>query len=519
MAYILLLLVFLLLPSPILSQTRTDIDLPVTKKVMILNFNPIIESQGGRRLVDIEGWNDPALLEQQYINEIKTISGNLINYQIISRQDVDDIPQKLDGFDYTDDSYLNCWNNRSTCHSPDIADYFKIITDFDLCGKRNRGEIDEVWMWGGPYFGYAEWTYAGPSQYNNFASYWIGTSCTKLFPIMGFNYETTYDNMVHDLSHRTEGLMSYAYGGWKYGYNTPPVTNQPDTNWDRFTVRAVHAGYTSLTPGCGNTHLPHNSLSTAGAGIDYGVATYVNNTCNDFLNYPNLTSAAESLNCSAWGCSQIGYFRWWFGHIPRYTGFAPDGKLNNWWRYVVDYEEATLAETAPIGWQDAPNTSICTLQGWACDPNKPFQPLNVNFYEGSTFIGSTLANTPNDPGVTQTCNGSTNNRFNFSLPVNLRNGQSHQITAYALGIDAGGTENSVNPSLSGNPRTINCSTNATPGPSPTSSPIPTPSPTYTIADLKNLILNYLMPQSPSDYVPDAKVNMLDAGYVIRWIGP
>lgn len=48
-------------------------------------------------------------------------------------------------------------------------------------------------------------------------------------------------------------------------------------------------------------------------------------------------------------------------------------------------------------------------------------------------------------------------------------------------------------------------------------PSPSPSPTFTISQLKTLISNYLS-TSDSLYIPrDNKVNMLDAGYVIRWV--
>ncbi|MBN1351124.1 T9SS type A sorting domain-containing protein [candidate division KSB1 bacterium] len=41
--------------------------------------------------------------------------------------------------------------------------------------------------------------------------------------------------------------------------------------------------------------------------------------------------------------------RWWFRHLPRYTGIT-DGVLNNWWHYIVDYNGAVaLAEQLIAG--------------------------------------------------------------------------------------------------------------------------------------------------------------------------
>ena len=49
------------------------------------------------------------------------------------------------------------------------------------------------------------------------------------------------------------------------------------------------------------------------------------------------------------------------------------------------------------------------------------------------------------------------------------------------------------------------------------SPTPTPSPSYSIQDFKNLLLNYLT-SADGSYLPvDQKVNLLDGGYVIKWL--
>jgi hypothetical protein len=44
-----------------------------------------------------------------------------------------------------------------------------------------------------------------------------------------------------------------------------------------------------------------------------------------------------------------------------------------------------------------------------------------------------------------------------------------------------------------------------------------PSPSYTITDLKNLLLNFLG-VNDANYKPiEGKINMLDAGWVIKWL--
>ncbi|OGM62319.1 hypothetical protein A2961_02290 [Candidatus Woesebacteria bacterium RIFCSPLOWO2_01_FULL_39_21] len=46
---------------------------------------------------------------------------------------------------------------------------------------------------------------------------------------------------------------------------------------------------------------------------------------------------------------------------------------------------------------------------------------------------------------------------------------------------------------------------------------PTPTPTFSTLDLKLLLSRYLTNNSSSDYYQDGKVNILDGGYVIKWL--
>lgn len=81
---------------------------------------------------------------------------------------------------------------------------------------------------------------AGPNGYGLNSPPTVGSTCNRLLPIMGFNYERTYDLMMHSFGHRLESAMVQVYGGW-----------QPDesTAWNRFSLlnknMAGHAG-------CGN---------------------------------------------------------------------------------------------------------------------------------------------------------------------------------------------------------------------------------------------------------------------------
>jgi len=330
------------------SNTTT----PLTKKIQLIIFNPILESKGGQSLIQNFQWNDPETLTSQAITDIKTVSGGFITYIITEKLIVDAYPGKADGYVYTDDSYLACEANFTTCHQPDIMNYQKALSQFQSCEKRNSGVIDEVWFWGGPYFGFWESALAGPGAFWYNSPPILETSCTKLLPIMGFNFERGVDLMLEDFGHRTEATMTQVYGGWAANESTP---------WNKFTL------YDKVAPGkanCGNVHYAPNSI----ADYDWGNTTTVKSACDDWLAYPNLVGNYKDVNCQTWGCSGYQYKKWWLTHLPKTGGFTGN-KLNNWWHYIVDYENAILKVPSatstptpvPSGYPTPTATAVPTL--------------------------------------------------------------------------------------------------------------------------------------------------------------
>ena len=116
----------------------------------------------------------------------------------------------------------------------------------------------------------------------------------------------------------------------------------------------------------------------------------------------------------------------------------------------------------PVGFHDL---SDCTQTvGWTCDADDYNAALTVHFYEGATFLGSTVASVGREPGVAAACGGNANHGFTFTTPVGLKDGVAHSITAYAINIGTG----TGNPALGGSPRSITC---AAPTPTPTGAPV------------------------------------------------
>ena len=301
---------------------------PITKYVYVIVYDPLLSD--GQKLSQRVGWNDQATITQQTIDFFKQATNNRMNYVVTQTTIVTSgWPQLVDGFSYTEQEYLAVLAGQQPHHEPTGVDYNKIVTspELDVCGKLNRGEIDEVWIYNGPWFGFYESTLVGPG------AYWFNSppvggthNCNKLLPIMGPSPERTVNEAVHNFGHRTESTMAKVYGNWQ--------ENNTSHSWNRFAlVKAQSPNYSYS--GCGNTHYPPNGTSD----YDYTNPSGVLSNCDDFINYPNLSDplqVSQPVTCSVWGCKELNYYKYWFNHLPSFAGCGPDNVANDWWKYVVD---------------------------------------------------------------------------------------------------------------------------------------------------------------------------------------
>lgn len=404
-------LFFILLTVPLsLSLSRKQQTYPtsaestgsINKKIQLLIFNPTLPSHGGQRLIDYEHWNDPDKLTTQVIKDLQDTSNGLVNFTVADRQVIDSYNQLIDGFIYNEDTYLACLADSTKCHDPWQADYNKILTDYQSCEKLNSGQIDEVWLWGGPGFGYNESRLAGPGAFWYNSDPVTNTTCQKLLPIMGFSYERAVSEALEDFLHRIEAVMTRVYGdSWLQDENTP---------WDTFSL------YDKALPGharCGNTHNAPNSLS----GYDWGNERTVPSACDDWQLFPNLPNPPNyrKINCHEWGCGagiDAGYLykKWWLRHLPKNDG-SYNGKATNWWRYGFDFENTFGPNLPPISkFLASPMTGVTPLTvnftNLAIDPNGD----RMGFYWGFDDLGisydvnTSHTFTLSDPTVSQTFN-------------------------------------------------------------------------------------------------------------------
>lgn len=306
-------------------------------KVLVLNFDPVIEIRENKKLHDIGNWNSPRIMVQQTIDDFRECSKNYINFEIANWIDLDEFPLAKDGFMYDDEAYIKTldeakaarkdWWAYEKWQKPDgyLFDYDYYINKYNLPELIKNKKIDEVWIFAPPCDG----TGIYESQMVGKDAYFcnsppLSREDTKRFVIMGFNYERGADSMLESFGHRFESTMANIYGLPDY---KRPLENM--NKWERFTL------YDKVSPGnagCGNIHFAPNSNTE----YDWGNRRKVWTSYIDWLSYPSLTGDKLYADSSAWGGGDMRlHHKWWFKCIPKASGIDELGYLNNWWQYFA----------------------------------------------------------------------------------------------------------------------------------------------------------------------------------------
>jgi len=317
---------------------------PVTVKVAVVIQDPVIPGTGSKRMHEVFKtpgysfqWHDPRQLMKAYQDSLNSLSGGVVKYEIVKVYDDDLFFTRVKG----QKELLTLPDVVKLLSEPDWATFKKEGTKFDynafiehygFCEMRDKGKINEVWLWSFPYGGTWESTFAGQN------AFWLnsepveGTSCKDLLTIMGLNYEREMSFAMESYGHRIESVMRKVYGRWDH-------KAAQLNNWELFT------SYDKITPGkaqIGNIHFPPNGLKDYDWINKDTVMTYADR----WFDYPDLKAGRPKMvNCQEWNCTHLGYMSWWYSHIPKFEGINPaDGHLNNWWYYVVDYNAAMKKE-------------------------------------------------------------------------------------------------------------------------------------------------------------------------------
>lgn len=210
----------------------------VSPKIMLIEFRP--------DAIPVH-WGHAENLASDYIAAMRKVSRDTLIYQVVDTNKVNTYPILEGGRLYDNVTWSEAWKNdsiayRDSGHNYLFADYQLIIQEFDIFQKIKAQSIDEVWMFGAPYFGFYESRMVGKN------AFWcnapaIELNCRK-FVIMGFNYERSVKEMLHDFGHRSESILSRQFGsqpflqklysGQKFAFEN---TAEPKNEFEQFLKR------------------------------------------------------------------------------------------------------------------------------------------------------------------------------------------------------------------------------------------------------------------------------------------
>jgi hypothetical protein len=302
-------------------------------KVIVLIYDPVLESEGGRRLIASIDGTDPELASRILADVVREASWGYINYEIVDVIRVDGYPAKIDGFRYDDASYLEA--RRTQNWQPAQASYRKMFEENGLVERFKAEGITELWVWGADGFHIDEFAGFIPNRYARFGPtdnpwlyrpYDIPEELGRTTWVMGFNVQVATDNALHSYNHRVESMaaLALADGVWDTKRRRDP--------WNVFSFLEMdHPGASSMV---GNCHAPPN----AERGYDYDNPRRVDSWAWLWARYPDLRGTPSPITPEAWGRTQFGYQKWLMERIPKFPGATKYG-YNNWWLYVANTDE------------------------------------------------------------------------------------------------------------------------------------------------------------------------------------
>jgi hypothetical protein len=205
--------------------TRNPVQVKVPK-VLVLNFRPMVVPQE---------WKDTNSLVKEYIDAMIQVSHKILVYKIVADLEIPHYPLLTDGRQYNDTTWTQALaDDKAALRDPHgnymLADYQHILDDYKILQAIQINKIDEVWMFGGPYFGFYESRMVGKG------AFWCNAPAIeqngRRFVLMGFNYQRTAHEMMHSFGHRAESILTKRYNSQDFFNDlyrqlpTPPPKNE-----------------------------------------------------------------------------------------------------------------------------------------------------------------------------------------------------------------------------------------------------------------------------------------------------
>lgn len=266
-------------------------------------------------------------------------------------------------------------------HTAYRPDYKKILADVNICHYVNDLGVREVWMWG---YHYAD---LEPNESNMAGPYGdISNSerindmpvCSKTYTLYNYNYDRDTPDAVHNHMHQFENVFG-------------------EMDYSMFFEKFVRPyGKSNQVNNCGWAHMPPNSAIE----YLYDNTTTVKTQCEDWR--PDRSGQVKTANCSLWGCTELGYYKWWMQNIPgNGNTLTYDNKpLRNWWDAIADLDTYIAGDGKSLVFSstDKKDKAAGTIQLKSFTPpsNTPTStPTPIKTPTATPVVGAENPNSPN----------------------------------------------------------------------------------------------------------------------------
>lgn len=324
---------------------------PLERRVRAVVYDPFVatDSGGTERLSKVLGVEDPYVVLFRFVFALNTASNGHVHYVAVVEPKYDAFPEQEDGFRYDAQSYAACRADPQACHTPELANYTNLVGQNNLCSSVEIGDSDELWIVGAPHFGFVPWQTAN--------------CMTRTPDVTSFDYTGGLSGMFASFQARSESVLKLSYDAAQ------------SSAFSRFSqVQSQTDAATSS--GCGSTTYAPNASQPNRFDDPAQVPSY----CDAYFRYPAALDVVGKLGCEAWGCTELGYRRYWFSHLPRARWLDSDNQLADFWRTILRPEDrrplrqTSCSSTYAVGWCDHLIDGIegvCNENEWAASGPAP----------------------------------------------------------------------------------------------------------------------------------------------------
>lgn len=363
-------------PNTVKSSSSTSV---YTRKVLVLVHNPQIQQPGTDNVNDLFSWMGwpsmaprVACLSRFYHHA----SNGRMNFNVVGITDIDLWPDNdmQKGWDYASTDVNRPVEPDDKVDNQELGQLLVnkvFVNGRSVCDMIRSGDVEELWIYNAGGFGYFETALLGPQSYEyNWASL-RGVDCGRTFRIAAGS--ASRGLMLHNMMHGMESALRATQGILDAG--------NPNQGWDRIDGdSAVHLfmrspkdlveGTVSNSPvtGCGDTHFtPSMQTRRLESGWEHeywygdralegGSEPFAWSRESACAQIPTLSTRgpldatvaaavradATAVNCSAWSCSEFGFYEYWHENWSDGIGCqlssatAQEGIWFDWWRYFAD---------------------------------------------------------------------------------------------------------------------------------------------------------------------------------------